>query len=127
MNDLPENPQDAYNALREEVLKVERRQSRLVIGSQEWQTWERVRLEAVVNMNMFACMSGDLTVNPDESVGITSQSGRTITSQSSYTEHLHFAIERPRLLPVNSSKPQGYLSVFAFAFFIFAVFRGSQR
>lgn len=114
MNDLPENPQDAYDSLREEILRVERHQNRLTVGSQEWQTWERVRLENVVNLNMFICMSGDLTVNPDESVGLTSQSGNTVTSESSYTEHLLYAIESPRLLPVNPSKPQGCLSVFLF-------------
>ena len=121
MDDLPENPQEAYNALREEVLKVERRQSHLAVGSQEWQTWERVRLEHVINMNMFICGSGDLTVNPDERVGLTSQSGNTVTSDSSYTEHLLYAIESPRLLPVNSSKPQGCLSVLSFVLFIFVV------
>ena len=112
MNDLPElSAMDTYESLRNEVLEIERRQNVLPVGNEKWQAWEVVRLVAVVKMNMFICMSGDLTINPGENVMITSPSGTEVTSESSYAEHLLFAIESPRLLPVNKSQPQGCLSV----------------
>lgn len=95
-----------YDGLKEDVIKIERRQNRTVAGSKKWIKLEKSRLEAVIEMNLTLCLMGDQLLPPGQYTGFTSKDGTTITIKSSDAEHLKYALECPRFLPVNTPKSQ---------------------